>query len=50
MISKAMSKQAQSTYFILEKNELSYLKKKLLTDQTMSKAQKWTFLSQKKKY
>lgn len=49
MISKAMSKQAQSTYFILEKKKWTFLsKKKLLTDQAISKAQKWTFLSKKK--
>lgn len=48
MISKAMSKQAQSTYFILEKKWTFLSKKKLLTDQAISKAQKWTFLSKKK--
>lgn len=34
MIARAMSKQAQSTYSILEKNELSYLKKKSIARDT----------------
>lgn len=49
MISKAMSKQAQSTYFILEKNELSYLKKEIINGSNNVKSSKMNFLISKKK-